>query len=384
MIIDPPMSYVEDDAPVRAQPRGRIGASSIYAIFVCWTLFSVFVYSRFSKLGDAQAYMAGMYDDTSQARTQLITLLATKLIALLHVDVLAHLAFSLFSASGVAYLASEAQVRGRYRWPLLAIVLLPNFGVWASVVGRESLFIGLLGFFMGAVAGHARKRGFGRFLLALTALAGMVFVRAPFGMGMGLFFLMYLAYARGPRMHLSLGVQALGLATVGAFAMYLAWPTLDWYIGHEVLPRAQTYFTMDSATTRLWVDIDTTGELFKNLWWALPLSLVGPTPGEVASRPVMLPFFLSGLTVVAVLLHATWTALTAPRGMVRKILLLGWLPALAFVLVSYVPFGIYNPGSGIRYASCFLLFLILPSMLVSAVTADDDAHGHAPDLDEPG
>jgi hypothetical protein len=36
-----------------------------------------------------------------------------------------------------------------------------------------------------------------------------------------------------------------------------------------------------------------------------------------------------------------------------------------------VPFGVYNPGSGIRYASCFLLFLVYPSMLLSALEAEE-------------
>jgi hypothetical protein len=60
-----------------------------------------------------------------------------------------------------------------------------------------------------------------------------------------------------------------------------------------------------------------------------------------------------------------------PRGMPRKVTVLAWFPAIALTLVSYVPFGIYNPGSGIRYAASFLLFMILPSMFLSAVTAEE-------------
>jgi hypothetical protein len=48
---------------------------------------------------------------------------------------------------------------------------------------------------------------------------------------------------------------------------------------------------------------------------------------------------------------------------------LGWLPAMMVTLISYVPFGVYNAGSGIRYASCFLLFLVFPWMLRSALAA---------------
>jgi hypothetical protein len=79
---------------------------------------------------------------------------------------------------------------------------------------------------------------------------------------------------------------------------------------------------------------------------------------------------VAGLIVFGLLVHSVYVALfKIPRGPVRGTLLLGWLPATVVILVSYMPFGIYNPGSGIRYASCFLLFLILPSLLLSVVPA---------------
>ena len=115
--------------------------------------------------------------------------------------------------------------------------------------------------------------------------------------------------------------------------------------------------------------METTATLLKSLWWSLPLALVGPTPSEVMARPLMSPFFLSGVVIFCTLLYSIGVAFRAPAGRERKILLLGWLPALAIILVAYVPFGIYNSGSAIRYASCFLLFLVFPSMLRSAASA---------------
>jgi hypothetical protein len=368
------LPYAELADQHRAPPaRGMLGKSAVYAIFVVWTLFAVYVYSRYSQLGDARSYLTGAYDDAAQARTYLVTQIATTIISLVRVDVLAHLVFSLFSASGVAYLVGQARVHGHYRWPLLAILLLPSFGVWASVVGREALYIGLLAYFMGATIGYLRQRGMRRWWLAVICVAGMTFIRAPFGAAMGVFFLMVWMLSRGPRTGLSLGVQAVLLLIVGGIALVFAWPHIDAYIAGEVLPKARSFFTIGSSTTRLWVNIATTDELLSSLWWTLPLSLVGPTLGEVMARPVMLPFLLSGLLVFFLLLYAVQQAIRAPAGLPRKVLLLGWLPALALTLVAYVPFGIYNPGSGIRYASCFLLFIIYPWMLRSALATLADA-----------
>lgn len=353
-----------------ARPAGGLRWWHIYLMFVGWTLFSVFVFSSYSTLGDSASYLSGAYDDDIRAaRTRVLSYIANAVFAAMGSELLAHLVFSLFAASGVAYLVTQARLHGRYRWPFLAIVLVPNFGIWASVVGRESVFVGLLGFFLGAVLSYYRRPRFHLALLALICVAGMTFIRSPYGIGMALFLLMFLLYRSGPKIGASTGVHALFFTLAALFVLVCAWSPMDDYITGEVLPEARSYFTIYSETTRTWINMDTTAELFSSLWWSLPLALIGPTPAEVMARPVMLPFLLSGMVVFGSLLHSLSLALRAPRGMARKILLLGWLPAVVLILVAYVPFGIYNPGSAIRYASCFLLFLVFPPMLLSTIHA---------------
>lgn len=355
---------------VAGKPLGR---GTVLVIFIAWTLFSVFVYSRYSQLGDADAYLAGGADQFSQGRTLMVARIASTLRSVLGSALLVHLAFSLFAAIGVSQVVAQAELRGSRRWPMLLLLLNPNFGVWASVTGRESLFVGLLGFFLGAVLGHYRDgRGAGRMLLASLAVAGMIYLRAPFGIGVALFFLIYLFYAWGPRLRLSAGVRALFFVPLAALVLYLAWPYIDAYINDEVLPQAQSYFTIASATTRTWIDLRTTDDLLAGLWWMVPVSLVGPTPAEVLARPMLLPFFAAGLVVLGLLLRSIGTALFRIREPARGFVLLGWLPATAVMLVAYTPFGIYNPGSGIRYASCFLLFLIFPLLIPPLRSAGTD------------
>jgi hypothetical protein len=355
----------------RAKSTGTrdLRAWHIYLILLGWTLFSVFIYSHYSQLGDSQAYLTGSYDEESQARTFVISWISSAVLALVRSEFLTHVVFSLFAASGVAYLAKQAGVQGRYRWPLLAILLNPNFGVWASVTGREPIFVCLLAFFMGAVLAYYRKPGFLHAIVALVTVFGMTFIRLPYGLGLSLFLLMFLAYRSGPRIRLSLGVQAFLIIAVIIGVLAIVWPYIDRYISEEVLPKAKSYFTVYSATTRTWVNLQTTGDLFGSLWWSLPLALVGPTPREVWHRPEMLPFLISGLVVLAALMHSIWVSFAAPAGQLRKILVLGWLPAMTVILITYIPFGVYNPGSAIRYASSFLLFVIFPSMLLSTVAA---------------
>lgn len=364
-----PARPLASSAPLPSE--GGVRSLHIYLLFVLWTLFSVFLYARFTTLGDSNSYLTGAYDDEHELRTIVIQDIAGLVYAVVHNDLLAHLVFSAFAATGVAYMVRNARVHDHYRWPLLAILLTPNFGVWASVIGRESLFVGMLGLFLGAVLAYWRKPAFHRALLAMLCIGGMSFIRTPYGLGLGLFFLMFLAYRSGPRVHLSAGVHALLLIALGVLVLLVAWPPINDYVNLDVLPRAQRYFSLSSEATRDWIQIDTTRNLLTSLWWSLPLALVGPTPGEVMARPLTLPFFVSGLVIFCSLLYAIGVAFRTPAGTERKILLLGWLPAVVLILIAYVPFGIYNSGSAIRYASCFLLFLIFPSMLRSAASAED-------------
>ncbi|WP_143109294.1 hypothetical protein [Dyella sp. OK004] len=300
-----------------------------------------------------------------------ITLLSVKLLSLVNSELVAHLVFSMFAASGMAYLWVHAGLHGKYRWPVLAIMLNPCFGVWASVIGRESLFVGLLGYFMGAVLAYYTCKHLRHLLLAGVCLAGLIFVRSAYGIGLAIFLIMFVMYTLPIRMNLSAGVHIVLAVGLAALLVIVAWPALDNYLVNDILPKAKSYFTLTSATTRTWIQLRTSGDLFSGLWWSLPLALVGPTPGEVAARPVMLPFFVSGLVIVGVLLHQLWLTLNGamPKS-VRKVLMLAWLPSLVVILISYVPFGIYNPGSGIRYLCGVLPFLVFPALFCSTVRAD--------------
>jgi hypothetical protein len=347
-------------------------------LFAAWTLFSVFIYSRYSQLGDSDAYLSGAYDDSGQARTVLITLLAVKLAALLKSTLLVHLAFSMFAASGVAYLARQAHLRRGGCVALWAIVLNPDFGVWASVIGRESLFVGLLGFFTGALLAYYRRRTLMRWLLAIACLGGMFFVRSAYGTCLAIFLVAFVAYALPLRSRLSVGVQACVAAALLCSLLVPCWSYVDTYLAGDVLPKAKSYFTLASATTRAWMSLDTSGQLFGSLWWLMPLSLLGPTPTEVYARPMMLPFMAAGMVLMVVLIHGIYIAFRASLpGRARKILLLGWLPATLLLLISYVPFGVYNPGSGIRYLSCFVLFFAFPSLFRSMLQNGPNTSKHA-------
>ena len=286
------------------------------------------------------------YDDEASARTYFVTQVATTIVGLVRVDVLAHLVFSLFAASGVAYLVGQARLHGPYRWPLLAILLIPSFGVWASVVGRESLYIGLLGYFMGAAVGYYRKPSWSKWWFAVLCVAGTDVHPRAVRWRDGAVLPDGLDGAARPARRIEPGRA--GVPDGGD--RRASWWSRRGRRSTTTSPakccrRRGCISRSARATTRLWINIDTTSGYLTSLWWTLPLSMVGPTPAEVYARPVMLPFLVSGLTVFFLLLYAIQQAFRCADVHRRaRCLVLAWLPAMLLTLIAYVPFGMYNPG----------------------------------------
>jgi hypothetical protein len=365
MSLSPSTGGVQASVPLDAATR-VVPSARVYGLMLIWCLLSVFVYSHFSKLGDSESYLTGAYNESGQARTLFISVLSVSIRSLTGSELVAHLVFAVFAASGLAYLVKNAKIHGRYRWILCLIVLNPNFGIWATVVGRESVFVGFLGYFMGSVVGLDEGRSVGKAFMMIVSAAGMVFIRDAYGVGMVLFMLVFAAQRWGLRIRMSVGVQLALLMLIVALVSVIFADQVSAYLADDILPKARSYFTLDSATTRTWVHLDDASDYFLSLWWSVPVALIGPTVSETLSRPIMFPFFLSGLVVFGTLVFAVRTALRTRGAAYRKLLLVGWLPAVGFIVAVYVPFGVYNPGSAIRYSSCFLLFFLMPWMLASA------------------
>ena len=98
----------------RTRPEAKAQAAlrppHLYLLFFGWTLFSVFVYSHFSTLGDSQSYLTGAYDEMGTRLRTSYHPLAELVYSVVHVDSCRHLVFSLFAATGVALMIKQAKL----------------------------------------------------------------------------------------------------------------------------------------------------------------------------------------------------------------------------------------------------------------------------------
>ena len=111
-------------------------------------------------------------------------------------------------------------------------------------------------------------------------------------------------------------------------------------------------------------------DIITNLWWGLPIGIIGPTLHEVFVRPIMLPAFLEGLFSLALFVYLIITtihaALINPK--YNAFIILGFIPAILIGLMLNYPMGIFNPGAAIRYKQSLApLFYFYPLLLMSEI-----------------
>jgi len=111
-------------------------------------------------------------------------------------------------------------------------------------------------------------------------------------------------------------------------------------------------------------------DVIANLWWGIPMSIVGPTWHETLARPFILPAFLEGVFALGLFVFIFFKmikcAMDNPN--YNAIIILGFVPAILFGLLINYPFGLFNPGSAIRYKQSLApLFYFYPILLMSEI-----------------
>jgi hypothetical protein len=331
----------------------------VYAVFLGWTSFAVFVFARVTSLGDSEAYLSGVHDDHPNARTFAIAMLAQIAVHVGGGEFGAHLLFSAVAASGMAYLLASAQ--GVHHWSQSAILFNPCFGTFAAAAGREALLVAATGACLGAVLRDVGERSWRHLALAIVSASTAAFLRPGFGASLLLLAFVHAALRSSWRSGVSLQVLAGAWSCAMVLVGVMVLDDFADFMDTQVLPTARLYFTPRAPMTRLWAPIASLGDMVASLWWSIPLILVGPTPGEVFERPALLPHFIGGLVVVAVLIDGFIACATVAA--CRRVLVLAWIPAVAVGLFGLLPFSIVNAGSGTRYMTSLLPVLLLPRLL---------------------
>ena len=346
----------------------------LLSIKIFGTLFAVFIYARFTSLGDSGRYLSTELNFSVNAltnRTQLTDLFFA-LLTRFFPDIIASIIPSVILGYVIYYLFCR-NYKYLHKITFWTCILLPHFVVWSSAAGKEVIAITA---FMLAVKSCVDIAVYNRTKLAQTVIALWLGLLMRPHYFIPYFFLLISTYVsrnikigKFPKLSqgfwlVSLGVF-LGLCAVVLTLTYRYWiDFLDY-----VMYMSKAYFLSYDAGSNRWdVSWSALPDFFGNLWWGLPASIIGPTISESLKRTIFLPIFMEGLIsfylIFYLLLRLLKLSKKEPK--YRAIIIFGFVPALILALTIHYPFGLFNPGSAVRYKQSLApLFYFYPLLLIA-------------------
>ncbi|WP_025675217.1 hypothetical protein [Salinivibrio socompensis] len=120
-----------------------------------YMLLALFVYTRFTQLGDTYRYLGGRtYGSESwwYSSTHMMDFLAHSFSKVLG-PTLANVPFVLLAVYGVYYAVERAGFTHSQKTKVLLFLCLPSFSIWSSIASKEAIGV----FFMGVILGFLFK-----------------------------------------------------------------------------------------------------------------------------------------------------------------------------------------------------------------------------------
>ena len=374
--------FVTDELPVRHVGVGWEGnAKFLFGVKMLATVLAVFVYSRFAPFVDSERYLNATFEfgallqfDRTIFTDSFYALLKRCLVE----DVFVHLSMSALTAGAIWYLfhGCYAFTKKRCLW---LCILLPHFLIWSGVVAKEPIAIVA---FLLVVKGCVEITVHGRTNLAVLFGGALIAVlmRPHYAVAYGV--LLVASIARASLKSTVTGRSGLvwwilvflGLALTVAtslWASYGMWSDLF----YEIMERARDYFFLyDANSNRYYIEWESAGDFFRDIWWGVPVSIIGPTLSEATQRPAFIPVLVEGIISLWLVFYFAYCLLVLSSRVpyFRPLVCLGFLPALCLALAANHLLGVFNPGSAIRYKQSLApLFYFYPLLLLAEVNAKD-------------
>ncbi|MCT7975684.1 hypothetical protein [Laspinema olomoucense] len=346
----------------------------LVALKVFGTLFAVFIYSRFTSLGDSERYLSAELDFSVKALTNRTHL--TELFFALQTQIFPDIIASLIPSvilGYVIYYVFFMQYKYLEKKIFWTCILLPHFVVWSSAAGKEVIAITA---FMLVVKSCVDIALYNRPKPAQTLIGLLVGLLMRPHYFIPYFFLLISTYLShnikmGKFAKLSLGLWLvslggfLGLCAVVLTGTYKYWiDFLDY-----VMYMSKAYFLAFDAGSNRWdISWSALPDFFKNLWWGMPASIIGPTIAESLKRPIFLPILMEGLLSFYLIFYLLLRLLKLSKkeAQYRAIIIFCFVPALILAFTIHYPFGLFNPGSAVRYKQSLTpLFYFYPLLLIA-------------------
>ena len=325
-----------------------------------YMLFALFVWTKFTSLGDTFRYISGggdaveMYANESPftSSSKFLDSIAHPLSLLLG-PVLVNVPFALLSVYGVYYPLRRLNLDRAQLTRVLIVLSFPSFGIWTSVVSKEAVSVFFMGIILGLIIDLIERKKLKHYTLTLIAIYLCILFKPQYMVGI-LSIISYILISR------ILHLRGAGKALLFVLSITVSISVL--YILKDLI-NALSYsiplnFDLEANGTRqnnIWLSDN---DIFWNAPYGIYLSFVGPTITEAMNS---LNYFLVWLESMFILMLFLFCIIRIAIAIIKtgkiNIYLIGtFLTGITWILFVMYPLGVLNPGSAIRYREGMLGF----------------------------
>ena len=337
-----------------------------FFIKVFYIFFGVFVFSRFSALGDSDRYTSAEAELSLGSllnRTSLIDLIAGTITRIFTTPLASHFFFCILSFYGLYYCLKRARLNNMAMVGVILMLSLPDFAMWTSISGKESFTVFTTGINMGGIFDILYGKKLTNVALIVFSIILSLIVRPHYSIGLiSLFLFVHFTQKVALR---AKGMLILNIFILGFFAYIVYTFALPFINEGGFVDIAQGYFIGfdDAGASRnanFWV---TNSDYFTKMFSGSWIALIGPTFNESLNRPIYFPFFIESLLFIAYLVYYLVLCIILQVKLKRlsQYFLIMLFYVLILTAIMHYPFGVFNSGSALRYRSAFYhIFIILP------------------------
>ncbi|MBO9488989.1 hypothetical protein J7384_01310 [Endozoicomonas sp. G2_1] len=325
---------------------------------IVYMLLAIFVYSKFTQLGDTYTYLAGGQEfslETFFHSTKLMVFVAGNLSYILG-GVLANLPFLILAVYGVYLPIKKLNLSQQQLIVLLFFLSFPSYSIWTSIASKEAVTVFFLGGLLSCFIDYSRSnKVVNKFLLVLCLYLAVVF--KPQYILVIAFIFQFVFICRAFRF------EPLGKTVYFALNVLLVFFILYFFKDkiNELSFILPLHFDSDGGSTRvndIWVrDYD----FFYNAPYGMFVAFYGPTLVEAISKPAhFLVWFESAIILlffIYFMIKIMCQFFVNKKINIYKVSLF-LIVFIGFLFVHY-PFGALNYGSAIRYREGFYPFLVI-------------------------
>ena len=333
-----------------------------FFIRLFYLLFAILVYDRFTRLGDTGRYLTADISFSLRVfynSTVFMDFFGGIIGRIFQYNmILANFPAMFISFFITKWAVEKLELRKHVNNVFLMIALsLPNFSVWTSIWSKELFGLVFTAIFAVLIINFIN----GNYKIRMIDILGLYlcFLFSPQYLPFILQALIFIYIAQNLLNYKPLG--QLGLAVFFLFIniifLYAIRDIVNMYAGimhsHFDTPTARA--TRDNIFVE---DYD----FFRHLPWGMFISFFGPTLNEMIQNPLHAIAGVESLFIIALFLYLSRYIYIRCLFQFRisSVLPISYLMIFIGILFIHYPFGVFNPGSAIRYRSrFFFLFLVL-------------------------